>query len=124
MTVRRDQFGDVVQAARPLSSQNITTSGSSQQSNAFQAGDPGFTYNADGTVNTNVQSFTQHIRVVATTNCWISFGTNPTAATSGAGGSILIPAYTPEYFFVNKGEKLAVIQDAASGTLNIAECVQ
>ena len=124
MTVKRDQFGDVVQAARPALVQNITTSGSSQQSAAFQAGDPGYTYNQDGTVNQNVPSFTQHIRVVATSNCWIAFGANPTAAAGTGTASILLPAYTPEYFWVVKGEKLAVIQDASAGTLNIAELAQ
>jgi len=124
MTIKRDQFGDPVQAARPATVQNVAIGGSSAQSTTFQTGDPGYTYNADGTVNQNVQNFTQHIRVVATSNCWISFGTNPTAAVGGTSGSILIPAYTPEYFWVVKGERIAVIQDSSAGTLNVAECQQ
>jgi len=123
MTVHEDQHGSVVQAARPALVQNITTSGSSQQSATFQQGNPTNTYNADGTVNTSVPNFTTHIRVIAQANCWIAFGTNPTAAVAGA-GSILIGAYTPEYFWVNKGERIAVIQDTAAGTLNIAELAQ
>jgi len=123
MTVHMDQHGSVVQAARPALVQNITTSGSSQQSATFQQGNPTNTYNADGTVNTSVPNFTTHIRVIAQANCWIAFGANPTAAVGGA-GCILIGAYTPEYFWVVRGERIAVIQDTAAGTLNIAELAQ
>jgi hypothetical protein len=36
---------------------------------------------------------------------------------------MLLVAMTPEYFWVSPGEKLAVIQSSAAGTLNITECV-
>jgi|SRR5215831_9734727 len=119
MTIKNDQHGLPVQASRPALCQNITTSGASQQSAAFQSGPITNVYNADGTLQTEPNN-TTHIRVVAAQTCWISFGTNPTAAVGGT-ASILLPAGIPEYFYVNRGEKLAVIQDSAAGTLNIAE---
>lgn len=59
------------------------------------------------------------VRVVCTTNCWITFGASPTA-TTGA-GSMYLPAGLVEYFHVSPGQKVAVIQDSAGGTLNVAE---
>jgi len=124
MTVHEDQHGSVVQASRPALVQNVAIGASSAQSATFQQGNPTNTYNPDGTVNQNVPNFTTHIRVVSTTNCWIAFGSNPTAAAGTGTAAILIPAYTPEYFWVVKGERLAVIQDTAAGNLNIAELAQ
>jgi hypothetical protein len=79
------------------------------------------TYAPDGTQYAAANN-TTHVRLVATSACWIAFGSNPVAVASGA-SSIYLPAFTPEYFWVNKGEKVAVIQDAASGNLNIGELV-
>jgi len=124
MTVHEDQHGSVVQAARPALVQNIAAGASSTQSAQFQQGNPTNTYNADGTVNTSVPNFTTHIRVCANVNCWIAFGSNPTAAAGTGTASILIPAYSVEYFWVNKGERVAVIQDTAGGTVNVAELAQ
>lgn len=62
---------------------------------------------------------TSDIRVVATSNCWISIGAAPTA-TNGA-GSTYLPANVVEYFHVTGGQKVAVIQDSASGTLSVSE---
>src|SRR5215471_1446076 len=106
MTIKNDQHGLAVQASRPALSQNITTSGSSQQSAAFQSGPITNVYNADGTLQVEPNN-TTHIRVVATAACWLAFGANPTAAVASA-ASIYLPAGVPEYFYVNRGEKLAV----------------
>jgi hypothetical protein len=65
---------------------------------------------------------TAHIRLAATSDCWVSFGTNPTAAIAGI-ASILLPAGVPEYFWVYPGEKVAVTQNSAAGSLNVAEMV-
>ena len=57
------------------------------------------------------------IRIFTTTDCYIKVATNPTATTSDmfiAGGII-------EYFGIEKGHKIAVIQDASGGTLHITE---
>ena len=119
MTIKVDQHGLPVQASRPAVSQNVTIGASSTQSAVFQTGPITNTYNPDGTLNTNMPNNTTHIRVIANSNCWVAFGANPTA-TAGA-GSILLSAYTPEYFWVQRGERVAVIQDTAAGTLNVAE---
>jgi hypothetical protein len=63
-----------------------------------------------------------HIRLVSTSDCWVSFGANPTAAIAGV-ASILLPSGVPEYFWVYPGEKVAVIQNSAAGSLNVAEMV-
>ena len=119
MTVKVDEHGLTVQASRPAFAQNIAFTGVSAQSAPFSAGPNVNAYNPDGTLLTQPNN-TTHIRVVANAACWIAFGTNPTAASASA-SSIYIPAFTPEYFWVARGERLAVVQDAAGGNLNIAE---
>src|SRR5262245_13129205 len=119
MTIKVDQHGLVVQASRPALSQTLAIGAGSVQSAAFQTGSPLYTYNADGTVATQANN-TTHIRLVSNAACWVSFGTNPTAVASGS-ASILLPAGVPEYFWVARGEKVAVIQDTGAGSLNIAE---
>lgn len=57
------------------------------------------------------------VRIFSTKDCYIQYGANPTATTSDmfiAGGII-------EYFGVEPGSKIAVIQDLAGGTLHISE---
>lgn len=63
---------------------------------------------------------TFEIRVVSTTACHINIGQNPTAAASDNNGMYL-PANVVEYFHVSPGQRLAVIQDAAGGTLCVSE---
>lgn len=79
----------------------ITVSGTSAQSAAFGAN-------------------TSEIRVVCTTNCHINIGTSPTAAATDSNG-IYLPAGLVEYFHVSPGQKVAVVQDSASGVLCVAE---
>lgn len=62
---------------------------------------------------------TREVRVVSTTNCWITFGASPTAA--AAANNMYLPAGVVEYFHVTNGQKLAAIRDSADGTLNVAE---
>jgi len=122
MTIKQDQHGLTVQAARPALSQNIAVGAGSVVSLPFSAGPVMNVYRADGTPSTQANN-TTHIRVCSTANCWISFGSNPVAVV-GSAAAILIPALTPEYFWVVRGERLAVIQDSGAGTLNIAELAQ
>jgi hypothetical protein len=62
------------------------------------------------------------VRLVATSDCHIAFGTtNPVAAADGT--SIFLPAGIPEYFVLNPGDKIAVIQDAFAGSLFISSAV-
>ena len=55
------------------------------------------------------------VRVVATTDCHIAFGANPTATAN----SMLLPAKLPEYFICSPTDKVAVIQDVAGGNLSV-----
>lgn len=122
MTLKVDVHGQLVQASRPALSQTIAIGAASTQSAPFSSNTVTVgTYNPDGSP-VGVTNNTTHIRLVATSACWVAFGANPVAAASGA-TSIYLPAFTPEYFWVNKGERIAVIQDAGSGLLNIGELV-
>jgi len=56
------------------------------------------------------------VRLVSTTDCFVAFGSNPTANTTT---SLFLPANSPEYFQFNSGDKVAVIQNAAAGNLYI-----
>jgi hypothetical protein len=60
---------------------------------------------------------TNYVRLFATTLCHIRAGSNPTATTS----NMPLSPYVPEYFAVNSGQKIAVIQNSSSGTLYITE---
>ena len=123
MTVRNDGHGQAVQAARPYSSQTIAIGGTSIACNAFQTGTDGrYSVYAPVGVPFTAPNNTRHIRVVATSDCWISFGSAPVAV-AGASSAILLPAGIPEYFWVLPGERMAVIQNSAAGSLNIAELV-
>lgn len=83
-------------------SQNITIGAASAQAT-----------NAFGTTTTE-------IRIVATGNCWVNIGVNPTAA--AAANNFYLPAGQIDYLHVNPGQKIAVIQEgAATGTFNVAE---
>lgn len=63
---------------------------------------------------------TSEIRVVSTTNCWAKIGDGtPTAA--AAANNFYLPAGVVEYFHVTPGQRIAVIQDSAGGTLNVSE---
>lgn len=58
------------------------------------------------------------IRVIATSNCFIEFGENPTATSS----THYILANQIEYFGFTEGQLLAVIRESEDGTLYISEC--
>jgi FtsP/CotA-like multicopper oxidase with cupredoxin domain len=61
---------------------------------------------------------TYEVRVVSTTNCHIKIGDDPTAAATDNNG-IYLPSGVVEYFHVTPGQRVAVIQDSAGGTLNV-----
>jgi hypothetical protein len=82
----------------PVASQNVSFTGTSAQSTATAL-------------------TTWQVRLIADSDCYIVIGANPTATTSGT----WLPATSPEYFAVHPGDKVAVIQKSASGTLNLSE---
>lgn len=65
-------------------------------------------------------SHCQEVRIVCTSDAWIKFGVNPTAAATDNNG-LYMPAGAIEYFHVTPGEKVAVIQDTAAGSMCVAE---
>jgi hypothetical protein len=77
------------------------------------------TIGAASVASTAVGSQTYAIRVTATGNCHISIGQAPTATATNA---LIKATDVPEIIACSPGDKVAVIQDAAStGTLNIIE---
>lgn len=92
-----DANGNVAQVGRIGTVQDMTIAASSTQSTAVAT---------EGAIA---------VRVVATVECRISIGSNPTATATG----LKLVAGIPEYFAARKGEKVAVI--GTSGSLNIAE---
>ena len=88
-----------IQAAAPGTTQTITTSGSS------------------AAISTAFGNNTRLVRIVATEDVNIKFGSSPTATTSDP----FIPANQVEYFKVTAGEKVAAIQNSAAGTVYVTE---
>lgn len=82
----------------PGSTQSIVTSGTSQVSNAF-------------TDNVSI------IRVATNQDVYCELGNNPTATT----GSMLMPAGAIEFFAVDPGQKIAVLQVSTSGRFTVTE---
>jgi hypothetical protein len=124
MTIKSDQHGYEVQAARPALVQNVAIGARSTQSAAFSVAiSPAGTYlQGPGVlVGTPVvaPNHTVHVRLCATADCYVLFGVNPVVT---AVNGTLIPALTPEYFWVLPGEKLAVLAVSGTGALNIMEC--
>lgn len=70
--------------------------------------------------STSVQSSAVNsdvVRLVSTSDCWVTMGANPTAA-AGA-GSFYLPAKSPLVVNMTAGNLIAVIRDTADGTLSI-----
>lgn len=61
---------------------------------------------------------TKTVRLVATADCFVEIGGNPTAA---ANTSTYLPAGSVEYFSARDGWKVAVIQASGSGSLYVRE---
>lgn len=57
------------------------------------------------------------VRLSASTDCFVAFGTNPVATVN----SLYLPAGMVEYLGINPGEKVAVLQVSAAGFLSIVE---
>lgn len=89
-SLRKDRNGLVppVGALPPVAEQRISISGSSGQSAALNAE-------------------TRLVRLISDSVCSVSVGPNPTATTS----LLRLAADSPEYFFVNPTDKIAVISN-------------
>lgn len=73
---------------------------------------------AASTASNAVAAATNIVRLVADVACRIAIGAAPTATATG----IYLPANTVEYIAVAGSQKIAVIQESASGFLSITEC--
>lgn len=92
-----DDFGERIQALRPGAAQTIPIGSATQSSGTFGVA---------------------VLRLVATSPCFIAFGTAPFA--DAAGGHYL-PQGAPEYFRTAAGDRVAVIRAADDGLLHISE---
>jgi len=54
---------------------------------------------------------TRRVRLYADTDCYVTWGADPTALSDGSDGR-MIGANNPEYFSINSGHKVAVIERA------------
>lgn len=81
-------------------SQKVAYTGTSAQSTAFGA-------------NTTL------VRLVATSNCHVLVGANPTALADGT--CLYVPLNTVVFIGVLPGQKIAAIQDSAGGNLFVTE---
>jgi len=61
---------------------------------------------------------TDIITLFCTENCWVRFGSSPTAAADD-GSSTYLPSTLMRAYRVKRGDKLAVIRDTSSGDLHI-----
>jgi hypothetical protein len=91
---------------RPITPAVVALTTTSEQSSAL------------GAANAGLPSVLQRVRVVATVDCWIAEGSNPTAASNGT-ASLFLPAATVEYFNVPLGNKIAGVVADGTGTLSV-----
>jgi hypothetical protein len=118
--LKEDLHGNVVMALEPSSRvQNLAIGAASVASAAFLTVQQNTTGQDTGTTGVNPVG-TSHVRLVSTVDCWVSFGVGAVASSTT---SMFLPALSPEYFPVQQGDVVAVIQSATAGTLNIVECV-
>lgn len=96
----KNQSNDTLQVVSLGSSQNVSYTGTAASSTAFA-------------------STTTVVRLVSTSDCYVVFGSNPTATTS----SSFLPVGVVEYFLVTPGQKVSAIQLSAAGSLNVTECL-
>jgi len=76
---------------------------------------------AVGAASAQSETVPAHIHKVmltSTTACWVAYGVNPTA--SAADGSFYLPADEKVVIGVHPGNRFAVIQASAGGSLSVA----
>jgi hypothetical protein len=99
-TLAQDRFAQRIQALRPGVVQNVTFNTSTSVASAA------------------LQSDTAVVRLIATADCWVKFGAAPVAS---AADSLRLKADREEWFRVAPGDAVAVLGQAAGGSLNICE---
>ena len=89
-------WGDATQTllGEPIQEEAVTISGTSAQSSAILGG---------------VNKAMRRVRLYTDTDCFVTWGTDPTALTNGTAGRAL-GADNPEVFGVESGQRIAVIE--------------
>ena len=72
-----------------------------------------------GTVTNGVTTGVQKVRVLVTTDAFVTMDGSTPSATSGA----YVPALSPEYFSVTSGQRVSAAQVSAGGTLYVTEII-
>ena len=72
---------------------------------------------ASAAITNPVGAQIRRVRLISTTACHVAIGSAPTATAT----DMYLAAGREEYFSIHPGEKVAVIQDAAAGTLYVTE---
>jgi hypothetical protein len=98
-TLTRDTYGGFAPTIRPGASTNTAIGATSGLVAAFTTG-------------------VSMVRLLASVDAYVAFGPGTPAATTS---SMLIKAGVAEYFGIQKGDRIAVIQAASAGTLNVTE---
>lgn len=97
-SLARDTYGAPIQVLRPSTTQTVAIGGSSAQSTAITSGLPA-------------------VQLVATSDCYVAFGSNPAATNT----SMYLPALTPMTYRIDRSDKVAVLQVSGAGVLHITE---
>lgn len=99
MKQRQDEYGHATGIFKPGTSQKVAIGAATAQSSAFG-------------------SATRAVTLHATSACFVAFGSNPTAV---ADTTHFLAAGERASFMVDGGDKVAVIQSSASGSLYVTE---
>jgi hypothetical protein len=70
-----------------------------------------------GTITNKIGSETYKVRVLVTSDAFVTTDGSTPSATNGA----YVPALEPEYFAVTPGQKVSAVQVSAGGTLYVNE---
>lgn len=105
--VNKDVHRQQLNCLQPRVAQKISFAAVSVQSAAF--------YNVSENESTTM------IRFFPTSDCYIATGDSPTAVSGGNSSSFFCPGGVIQYFGVERGSKIAVIQDTTAGDLHILE---
>jgi hypothetical protein len=63
------------------------------------------------------------VMLVPTQDCWVSWGSNPTASSTPADGSLFLAAGVPFHMQITNGYEIAAVNDGTNGTLTIFKAI-
>jgi hypothetical protein len=75
-------------------------------------------YTGTAAQSTAVADTTRAVRLLATTDCFVRFGADPTATSTNG---LRLTAGIPEVFGIIPGQRISAIRASADGTLNLTE---